>query len=178
MGSLPEDLSFFLLKYFFGSSLAPLRPEWHNLRDNLSPSAAVLSSFYSKCVDLLPSCNVLLSGSLPLSTKNIYCHFLKTSSSSPILPGAWTAILGPGLVMKDHWARVRDPLTENFKNDLLWLITLRGIKVRDSLKSWGYINSDRCASCNKKETIGHCFLNWTWIGLTLMITPNVGNSSI
>ena len=106
MGNLPEDPSFFLFKYFFGSSLAPLRPEWHPLRDNLSPSGAVLSSFYSKCLDLLPSCNVLLSGSLPLSTENIYCHFLKTSSSSPILPGAWTAILGPSLVMKDHWARV------------------------------------------------------------------------
>lgn len=35
--------------------------------------------------------------------------------------------------MSDHWAKVCDPLTENFKNDLLWLISLRGIKVCDSL---------------------------------------------
>ena len=61
--------------------------------------------------------------------------------------------------MSDHWARVRDPFTENFKNDLLWLITLRGVKVRDSLRNWGYIASDRCAFCNRKETIDHCFLN-------------------
>ena len=156
---LSEDPSFFLFKYFLGSSLASLRPEWRFLRDNLSPSAACLSPFYSKCLDLLPSCGDLLSGNLPLSTKHIYGHLLKASSSPPFLPRAWTAILGPGLVMKDHWAKVRDPLTENFKSDLLWLITLRGVKVRDSLKNWGYIDSDRCASCNRKETIDHCFLN-------------------
>ena len=54
---------------------------------------------------------------------------------------------------------VRDGFSENYKDDLLWLITLRAIKVRDSLHSWGYIASDRCAKCNLKETIDHCFLN-------------------
>ena len=54
---------------------------------------------------------------------------------------------------------VRDDFSENFKNDLLWLIVLRAIKVRDSMRSWGYIASDRCAKCNRKETIDHCFLN-------------------
>ena len=46
--------------------------------------------------------------------------------------------------------------SENYKDDLLWLITLRAIKVRDSLHSWGYIALDRCAKCNLKETIDHC----------------------
>ena len=32
-------------------------------------------------------------------------------------------------------------------------------KVRDSLKNWGYIASDRCAFCERKETIDHCYLN-------------------
>lgn len=38
-------------------------------------------------------------------------------------------------------------------------ITLRGIKVRDSLRTWGYIDNARCASCTRAETIDHCFLN-------------------
>lgn len=59
----------------------------------------------------------------------------------------------------DHWGRVRDGFTENFKNDVSWLITFRASKVRDSLKNWGYIASDRCAVCNRKESIDHCFLN-------------------
>lgn len=49
--------------------------------------------------------------------------------------------------------------TENYKNDLAWLITLRAVKVRDSLKNWGYIPSAVCASCPRLETIDHCFLN-------------------
>ena len=51
---------------------------------------------------------------------------------------------------------VRDGFSENYKDDLLWLITLRAIKVRDSLHSWGYILLGRCAKCNLKETIYHC----------------------
>ena len=52
-----------------------------------------------------------------------------------------------------------DGFSENYKNDILWLIVLRAVKVRDSLKNWGYIDSDKCASCSRKETIDHCFLN-------------------
>ena len=58
-----------------------------------------------------------------------------------------------------HWPHVRDGLTENFKNDLASLMTLRGIKVCNSLRSWGYIGTDVCAHCTRKETINHCFLN-------------------
>ena len=54
---------------------------------------------------------------------------------------------------------MRDSFTENFKNDLAWLITLRAVKVRHSLRNWGYIASARCASCPRVETIDHCFLH-------------------
>ena len=65
----------------------------------------------------------------------------------------------PDFDFPTHLSHVRDSFTENFKNDLSWLITLSAIKVRDSLRNWGYIDSDRCASCPRKESIDHCFLN-------------------
>lgn len=68
-------------------------------------------------------------------------------------------VLGPGLNLKDYWPKVRDSVSENFKNSLLWAIPLRAVRVRDSLKHWEYIDSDRCAYCNAKETIDHCFIN-------------------
>ena len=71
----------------------------------------------------------------------------------------WVSYLSIGFDLDRHWSLVRDGFCENFKNDLLWLIILRAIKVRDSMKNWGYINSDRCASCPRKESIDHCFLN-------------------
>lgn len=61
--------------------------------------------------------------------------------------------------MDRHWSLVRDGFGENFKNDLLWIIILRGVKVRDAIKNWGYINSDQCASCPRIETVNHCFLH-------------------
>ena len=36
---------------------------------------------------------------------------------------------------------------------------LRGIKVRNSLKNWGCIDSDSCALCARCESIDHWFLN-------------------
>ena len=67
--------------------------------------------------------------------------------------------MGPDFPLASHWSRVCDGFPENFKEDLLWLIVLRGIKVRDSLACWGYISSPLCAFCGGRETLDHCFLN-------------------
>ena len=45
------------------------------------------------------------------------------------------------------WRKSRFKLIENKKNDLMWLLIHRAIRVRYVLKLWGYINSDRCAMC-------------------------------
>ena len=77
----------------------------------------------------------------------------------PRLHWSWSSYVSSDFCLSQHWLGVRDQLTENFKNDLLWLITLRGVKVRDSRHSWGYIKSDSCAICHHTETIDHRFLN-------------------
>ena len=56
------------------------------------------------------------------------------------------------------WRKSRFKLIENRKNDLIWLLVHRVIRVRYALKSWGYINNDKCAICKRVETIEHCFL--------------------
>ena len=61
--------------------------------------------------------------------------------------------------MNGHWSLVPDSFTDNFKNDLSWLIALRAVKVRDSLQNWGVTDSGSCASCPLRETTDHCFLN-------------------
>ena len=152
----PEDKSFFLCKYLVGSRLAALSSDWLTLRDNSSPSAPNPTPFYEACVATLSSVDL---GKISLSTKAIYQSLNKVKSSPPVLPRRWAPFLWPDFSLKEHWARVRDGVSENRMNDLFWLITLRGVKVRDSLKNWGYIASDRCAFCNLKETIDHCFLN-------------------
>ena len=92
------------------------------------------------------------------TSKKCYYTLLKEKSSSPVIHRYWVSCLTIGFDLDRHWSLVRDEFCENFKNDLLWLI-LRAVKVRDALKNWGFINSDCCASCSRKETIDHCFLN-------------------
>ena len=158
-----DSKSFFFTKYFLGSRLASYRPEWSFLRDNSTPSTQVLTPFYARFVSALTSLRGILSHQdwrdFVFSSKKCYHALLKEKSSPPVLHRYWVSFLQIGFNLDDHWNLVRDGFCENFKNDLLWLIVLRAIKVRDSLKHWGYINSDKCALCSRKETIDHCFLN-------------------
>lgn len=51
----------------------------------------------------------------------------------PRLHWGWSSYVGSDFSTSQHWLGVRDHLSENFKNELLWLITLKGVKVRDSI---------------------------------------------
>ena len=150
----PEDPSFFLCKYFVGRRCCFLRPVWLFLRDNSAPSAIFPTAFYEACLETLQKV-----GNSELSSKILYTKLLAIEASPPILPLPWTQVIGPGFSLDVHWSLVRDPFTENFKNDITWLITLRAVNVRDSLHVWGYIPSATCASCPRRETIDDCFLH-------------------
>ena len=63
-----------------------------------------------------------------LNSSAIYDKLLATESSPPSLPRQWAQMIGPGFSIGHHWSRVRDFFTENYKNDILWLIMLRGIE--------------------------------------------------
>ena len=49
--------AFFLVEYFCGSRLASIRPDWAFLRDNLTPSAARPTVFYTRLLQELRSFN-------------------------------------------------------------------------------------------------------------------------
>ena len=110
---------------------------------------------YCSCISILSRLDLAF---VLLTTKAIY-NALNKNFSPPSLHRAWAPFLGPGFSLCDHWAKVRDSLCDNRVNDLFWLITLRGTKVRDPLYRWGYIRSNQCAVCGQRETIDHCFLN-------------------
>ena len=157
----PDTDDHYLLKYFIGSQLARLGTEWSHLRDNSTPSALTPTKFYDCVLRAITDLNAQVNNqtAFTYSSKECYEAFLKTEVTRPRLHWGWSSYVSSDFCLSQHWLGVRDQITENFKNDLLWLITLRGVKVRDSLHSWGYINSDSCAVCHHKETIDHCFLN-------------------
>ena len=150
---VPRDSSFFLCKYFVGRRLSRLRAEWAFLRDNSAPSVLFPRSFYDSCISILSEI-----ADTELSSKKVYLKLLQSNSSAPILSCHWSPFVNPVFQLSEHWSFVRDNFTENHKNDLLWLILLHAVKVRDSLKNWGVIGSGVCACCPRLETTAHCFL--------------------
>lgn len=159
-----EDASsacFFLTKFFCGSRLARLRPEWAGLRDNSSPHAWLPTTFYSNCISVLNSFRI--PAVFTFTSKCLYEELRNVRSSPPVLHYHWSSFVPPTFTVRTHWKLVRGSFAENFKNDLLWLIALRAVKVRDNLSRWGYIQSSSCANCPRRETIDHCFLNCTRI---------------
>ena len=89
----------------------------------------------------------------------MYSKLLQSNSAGPILSHHWAPFVSPAFQLSEHWSLVRDNFTENHKNDLLWLILLHAVKVRDSSKNWDVIGSGVCACCLRLATIVHCFLN-------------------
>ena len=151
-----QSKGFFLLKYFC-AQLASIQSCWAFLLDNATPSALSPSKFYSPLLQSLRE--VRFPVNFCYTSKEFYTILLTKIISVPILPSPWNPFFPRSFSLSTHWKRVRDNFTANYKNDLAWIITLRGIKVRDSLRNWGYIPSSRCASCFRIETIDHCFLN-------------------
>ena len=148
---------FYLPKYFCGAQLASIQHGWASLRDNASPSALLPSTFYAPLLQALRDLH--LPSNFSFSFKEFYSLLFAKVSSVPFLRYLWNAFISWPFSLARHWLHVHDNFTENYKNDVAWLITLRAIKVRDSLRNWGYISSSRCASCPRIETIDHCFLN-------------------
>ena len=159
----PSSACFYLARYFCGSRLSRLRPEWASLRDNRCPTAFFPSSFYSECLAIVASLRV--SSVFVFSSKSLYEELRKVRSSAPPLHYHWRSLAPASFSIKSHWRLVRGSFAENFKNDLFWLIALKAVKIRDSLCRWGYIQSPICASCPRRETIDHCFLHCNRIKL-------------
>ena len=124
------------------------------------PSSDVPSSYCAKC---LTSFRSLFSKykSLPddLSCKSLYLLLLDVPPVAPKSAGYWGSVVGRAI---NWWAWVlrksRFKVTENRKNDLVWLLVHRAIRVHYALKIWGYIDVNKYAICNRVETIEHCFL--------------------
>ena len=179
-----ESKSFFLTKYFLGSRLASCRPEWRSLRDNSTPSTQNLTPYYEKCFSVLTTLRGIVSRQewqgFVFSSKRCYTALLRENSASPILHRFWSSFLLIDFDLNLFWNYVRDGFSENYKNDMLWLIVLRAVKVCESLKNWGYIDSNKCASCSRKETIDHCFLNCVrvkrvWSFFSPFLSSLIGN---
>ena len=149
----------FLAQYFLGNRLAKFDRRF-NFSSNSFPSSSVPSCFYQLCSDKF---SILFStyGCLPdsLTCKNIYKLLMTLPSSALKCAGFWGSVVGrPINRWASVWRKSHLKLNENKKNDLLWLILHHTVKVRYALRTWGYIDNDRCSLCGGVETIEHCFL--------------------
>jgi len=121
-----------MCKYFIGGRLSTLHDRWCKLRDLSAPCAATPTLFYLSCLAILDK---IIRRCDEFSSKKIY-RALMSAVSPPVLLCQWSMFVGSTYSLQRHWSLVWDGFTKNFKSDLLSLITLRGVKVCDSLRRW------------------------------------------
>ena len=165
-----NDSSLYLCRLFVGRCMSTLRREWRSSRSNLFPNASSPTLFYEAFLEVLTAI-----GNAKLGSKA-----LDANCSPPSLLRHWSHLCGWGFSLRVFWSGIRYVLSENYPNDVSWLISLHAIKVRESLKNWGYINSDSCAICSRCETIEHCFLSCcrasqVWLCFSPSITSVLGS---
>ena len=147
----------FLARYFLGRRLIKYDIRFNFACNNI-PSSLLPSRHYQLCLDKFTYLyNTYKYLPDDLSCKNIYLLLLCLPSDAPRCAGFWCAVR-PINRWASVWRKSRLKLNENKKNDLLWLILHRAVRVRYSLKVWGYIDNDKCAVCGRIENIEHCFL--------------------
>ena len=150
----------YLARYFIGSRLARFDDRF-SFRSNLCPVSARPSNCYRKALEHFQQL-FAKQGKLPddLSCKNLYGLFLELPCAAVLCAGVWRAVVGrPINWWAAVWRKSRFKLIENKKNDLLWLLIHNAVRTRYNLKTWGYIDSDRCAVCSQVETSQHCFVD-------------------
>ena len=148
----------FLACYFLGRRLLKYDSRF-SFSSNTVPSSSMPSCYYQNCFDKLIYLFTTFS-SLPddFSCKNIYRLLLSLPRDAQRCAGFWDSVLiRPINRWATVWQKSRLKLHENKKN-LLWLILHCAVRVQYSLKTWGYIDNDKCAICGRVEKIEHCFL--------------------
>ena len=152
--------SFYLTRYYVGRRLAVINSRWSHLHSNATPNAKQPTDFYTNAMKTLRQIISKLrdTTTFVFSSRNSYQELLKERCTPISLTLHWPEVSSSNFSSKLFWARTRDKITENVKNDLIWLIVLRGIKVREHMHRWGYIRSAKCAICQRTESMTHCFL--------------------
>ena len=149
----------YLARYFLGKSLFLLDNRF-TFPSNLAPSSAEPTRFYKACLTCFRDLRDKFD-SVPdeLSCKTLYSLLLELPRVAPGSAGFWESGLSrPTSWWASVWRKSRLKLIENHKNDLMWQVIHRVVRVRANLKKWGYIGTDQCALCLRVETIEHCFL--------------------
>ena len=136
-----------ILGVFFNNGLVSVDND--NWKTKLDKLKTVLNLWSSRELSFIGRSMIL-----NLSCKCIYALFLTLPRDAPRCVGFWdSALCRPINRWATVWRKSRLKLNENKKNDLLWLILHRAVRVRYSL-----IRTDRCAICGRIENIEHCFL--------------------
>ena len=145
----------FLARYFIGNRLQKLDTRFSFL-SNLVPVSSEPSRFYRSCLSLFQQI-FKKHGALPddFSCKNLFLLLVVFPDAAPKSAGFWRSVVGrPMNRWASVWRKSRLKLIENKKNDFIWLMIHCVARVRYTLKSWGYIDSDKCAMCSRVETMG------------------------
>ena len=86
----PLSACFYLARYFCGSRLSHLHPEWASLQDNCCPNSFFPSGFYSDCLAVAVS--LCVPSVFIFSFKSLYEELRKVCSSAPPLHYHWKSL--------------------------------------------------------------------------------------
>ena len=152
----------YLTRYFLGNRLVNFDDRF-DFCSRLIPQSSEPSGFYRNCLSLFRTIHSK-RGSLPddLSCKRLYLLLFECPCAPPRSVGFWGSVVGRPI---NRWASVWRKsclkIIENKKNDLIWLILHRAIRVRYTLKTWGTfpLITVRCALKWKRSSTVFFFVH-------------------
>lgn len=147
-------------RYWSGTALSTLKPEWSWLRSNLKPHAdpTTTPKWYKILIRLLQEHKQKLP---TLPDHSLTSKTLRAWQQKDLTPRAereWKRITHPWPDFETAWKQLWSSLATNVENDFIWQLIHRVLPTRAYLAKWGMSIPETCPYCNERETWNHALI--------------------
>ena len=143
-------------RYWLGTILSTIRPDWIWLRDLRKPHAdpSRIPPWYDVIKDTTQHFRNELVNCNNITNKTIY-GWLLTDIPCPKAERAWKRVINPSPDFNSTWNNIVNSLSNNRAKEVVWKATHRVLTTRAYIASWGMAVPTRCPFCTKTEDAEH-----------------------
>ena len=146
-------------RYWLGTALSTMKPEWTWLRDLRKPHADPKNTpaWYQITKDTAQQFRDDIASAQTITSK-VLNEWLQREGSPPRAERLWRREIQQDLDFRTIWNNLWASLGDNTLKDLMWKVLHQVLTTKTYLASWGMNLNKSCPFCVRQETPEHCLL--------------------
>ena len=149
-------------RYWIGTALSTIRPDWAHLRTSLKPHAdpSTIPAYYQHIKSLAQEHRTTLK-TWPAATITAKNLALLTTRNNPRPRAAttWQRLLPTAELTPTTWRDIWSSLSTNKEKETIWKLTHRILTTKAYLAKWGMQIDTSCPFCGQTEDTYHALIS-------------------